>query len=447
MQRNRFLCLFLFIITLVLASACNRYNQATTSNTSITIDSKYLNNTVKPLITIEIGEKHIIINKGTDYDLLKGIRGIDDLEGDITHKIQIQVGEFNKDVPGTYTIYYFLTDLAGNEADVVTKTITVVDNAILPAPPIYTGLIPDEKPAPNPPGMFLGAWYHKVVSSRDAWVGIEGTITLPIFQIRRYESEQYDATKWIDHSLKNLDNPSIYLGGNAGYESDVGLSLSRGCLNRDCTMISKGSLVFRPFWRYITSQDNADEGGYDVHQGKYAVSCSGNSIKNCIANWTYLDTQYYYLPGDKLRIIVYSPEPNYLQLQIEVLEISTLPEAVQMREKYGWKQPENFKSPLFHSPGHGSSTNVEFKRVNAIDQVNNEGKPAIITSSEVGKATWHNTYLYRVIDNIMYRVPLTTARSAYVSSPDSDKFTITFGEYTEDGGSVVEIHPSRKRDD
>jgi len=218
--------------------------------------------------------------------------------------------------------------------------------------------------------------------------------------------------------------------------------MSRALIDVENQKLSTGSICFRPFWRYITSEDK-DEGGYDAHDGEYAVTANGN---NCIANYHWRYTEYYYLPGDKLRMIIYIPAPNKMQLQIEVLEKSTLPSSVEMRKKYGWKDPANFVSPVFTSPGHGTGMNAEFKRVNAIDQSGNEGKTAIATQTEIKNAIWQETYLYREINGTVYRVPMGDNRRGVTSAPDPTKFTVTYeGVDRNLGGEVVTIHPGYSR--
>jgi len=101
---------------------------------------------------------------------------------------------------------------------------------------------------------FGGAWYHKVMSVPYDFSGIEGVITLPMPHINRFRDEQRPKSE-IDFDLKNLDVSSIYMGGHATNESDVGLALSSAILNGNVT---KGSAVFRPFWRYIYA-DCADK--------------------------------------------------------------------------------------------------------------------------------------------------------------------------------------------
>ena len=350
---------------------------------------------------------------------------------------------FDNSVPGTYEIYYFLQDSSGNNAEPKTKIITVLDTAILKAYPVYTGIIENEAKLPTPDKCFGGAWYHKVVSTEDYWIGMEGTVTIPSFNISRYKdnngNEITDLESIFRTDIKNLDNPSIYMGGNAGSESDVGLSLSVGVDKYGKATGIKGSTVFRPFWRYITNVEK-DEGSYDTKNDRYyAVSCTGS---NCIANYHYSFTEYYYMPGDKLRMIIYSPKANYLQLQIEVLEVSTLPETVEYRKQMNYKDPQDFKSPIFRSNGHNNNMKAEFKRVNAIDQSGNEGKTAIDTFTEVNTAIWHESYLYRKIDGVTYRVPMTSKRVNVMNCPNPAAFII---EKTDEqdavGGEKISIKP------
>jgi len=392
---------------------------------------------VSPRLKIEVDELSVSICSGEEYDLMTGITGTDNIDGNITEKIKLDIGDYDPKVPGVYMITYTLTDSAGNEANPIKRTVIVRDTEIFTAPPVYTEAIEGEVKNPEAPGLFGGAWYHKVVSSKDKWLGIEGTVTLPEVKIRRYDGD-YNTELDVDPNAKNLDNPSVYMGGNATNESDVGLSFSRALVDVDLQTLSKGCIAFRPFWRYITDV-NQDVGGYDKHNGEYAVSATNN---NCIANYHWRYTEYYYLPGDKLRMIIYIPEPNKMQLQIEVIEKSTLQSSVSIRERYGWKDPADFKSPIFHSPGHGTGINAEYKRVNAIDQVANEGKTAINSGTEIKNAVWQDTYLYRKIGDLLYRLPMDNNRRGVLSAPDSKFYTVTFdGVDRSLGGEVITIHP------
>lgn len=433
------LCIFLLVaIFLISLSSCESSEEPKIEESNEVSEEVSVADTKAPEIKVQPNARSVEIKKGDEIDLMDGVSAYDKVDGNLTDKIVIDKGDFDNNKVGAYTVSFNLTDAAGNRATTRTKTIIVTETDILPQPELYSGTIEGEAQKPEPAPVFGGAWYHKVVSSEDAWVGIEATITLPEVKIRRYNADFNDTLNF-DPNVKNLDNPSVYLGGNALFESDVGLSFSLGMTDAKSKTISKGSIVFRPFWRYITNKET-DEGAYDAHGGKYSVSVTGN---NCFANYHWSYTEYYYLPGDTLRIIVFSPEKDKLQLQIEVIEKSTLPESVEMREKYGWKDPENFFSPIFSSEGHGSNVKAEFKRVNAIDQSGNEGGKAIPTDTEVTNAVWHNTYLYRVIDGTLYRVPMDDSRSAKTDAPESDAFTvIDDDEESKNGGEIVSIHPN-----
>lgn len=295
---------------------------------------------------------------------------------------------------------------------------------------VYNGLIKNEKSKPEVPACFLGAWYHKVFSSKDQWLGIEGTITLPKVDIKRFSGN------------KNLDTPSIYMGGEAKYESDVGLSFTKGLIsnNHNNPYFSEGGIVFRPFWRYITDGET-DEGGYDFTKKRYynASNLTPNmETSNCYAHYSPLFTEYYYLPGDKVKMQITYPKKDYMQLRIEVIKVSELESSINTREKYQWKNPKTFISPLFSSP---QIDLITFKRVNAIDQSSNEGKPTIMTNTTVLEANWESVYLYRNINDEIFKVPFNNERGSIMSCPDTQGFEITeIG--LKDGSSNINLVPS-----
>jgi len=290
--------------------------------------------------------------------------------------------------------------------------------------------IENESEKPTTPSCFHGAWYHKVFSSKDKWLGIEGTITLPTVNLTRF-----------DESNRNLETSSIYMGGQAKFESDVGLAYMNAQITKDGD-ISTLNICFRPFWRYITDFEENDAGGYDYERGRNYSSTNltpNATTSNCYAMYSPKFSEYYYLPGDKIKIIITYPKKDYMQLKIEVIEISNNIDSINLRRKYNWKNPENFESPLFSSP-EGDNQLKEFKRVNAIDQRHNEGLPAINTKSSVNNAIWESVYLYREIKNKVYKVPLNNSRSATMNCPLPDAF-----EYSQidnkTGASTLNITP------
>lgn len=285
---------------------------------------------------------------------------------------------------------------------------------------------------------FGGAWYFKVMSESANFYGIEGVITLPYPFIRRYENNS-KTNKMYDFDLKNHDTSSIYMGGHADDESDVGLALSNAVFNGKVT---KGAAVYRPFWRYITNTD-FNTGPYDLENGKNyrnGMISEHNGYQNIYGHYHPSFTEFYYLPGDKLKMSLFSPRPNYLQLKIEVIEVSKLKFSVSLRKKYKLKNPKNFISPEFSSKGHGTDMLKSYKRVNAIDQFKNEGKVAHDSSSEILNAVWGNCYLYYKEENNMYKTPLNDDISVTMKCPVEERFTSTSIDKNT-GRQVISIHP------
>jgi len=290
---------------------------------------------------------------------------------------------------------------------------------------VYSGQILNEALPPVTPQCFAGAIYRKVVSSKDYWLGIEAVVTVPEFLP---DVERFDDSKQSYY----LDNASVYMGGNANFESDIGLSWKIGYSDDQSKVLSRSGIAFRPFWRYITNKE---------------PNCT-----NCFRNSNVNDFEYYYFPGDKIRMSVFTPEPGLLQMRIELLELTENVKYVNQRAKYNLGDDFNrvFTTEPFFSEGTGI-VKTEFKRVNAIDQVSNEGKQTINTNSEVNDAIWHEVYLYREIDDDIYKVPLTKARSAAMTCPlganingdFSDAFKISYDGVNEDlGGEVISLKPN-----
>lgn len=298
---------------------------------------------------------------------------------------------------------------------------------------VYTKTINNEEKKPLNQQCFLGAWYHKVFSSNDYWDGIEMTLTLPKVDIKRYKGK------------KNLDTPSIYMGGNAKYESDVGLSFMNALIKdeNDKFVVSDGGYAFRPFWRFITDKEVITT-PYDYENKKYYSESNltpNETTSNCYGNYSPNFTEHYYLPGDKITMKVYSPKPDYLILEIIVIEESSLEESINKRKINDWNSPKDFESPMMSSPGHNIHTKKSYKRVNAIDQSGNEGKPTILTNTTVKDAIYESCYLYRQIEGITYKVPFNNRRTETMNCPDEKGFNNTKIS-DETGATAVNITPN-----
>jgi hypothetical protein len=223
------------------------------------------------------------------------------------------------------------------------------------------------------------------------------------------------------------------MGGHSYYESDVGIAWMIGHTDNVSATISRSGIAFRPFWRYITTQE----------------SCTNN---NCYRNANVSDYEFYYYPGDTIQMSVFSSRPGYLQMRIELISLTTNPDYVNVREIYGLEAgfEKIFITPEFPSAGMGE-LKTEFKRVNAIDQVANEAKPTLNTNAEVLNAAWHEVYLYREIDGIIYKVPMTEERSASMFCPlgtnvngdFSEAFIVSYEGVDKNlGGEVITLDPN-----
>ena len=197
MKRLFFFLLAIFMLFLASCTPSTDVSgDVSTSHVSGEIDDK------APSIRILVTE--VTINKGEEYDLLDGVSAKDNVDGNITDKIVIDKGGFDANIAGKYTITYTLKDSAGNEAAPKTRTIIVKETEVMKSPEIWSENIVGEKLDPTPAKVFGGAWYHKVVSSQDKWIGIETIVTLPEFEIETLENED------VQSLLSAIDINDIY---------------------------------------------------------------------------------------------------------------------------------------------------------------------------------------------------------------------------------------------
>ncbi|MEO8377399.1 MAG: hypothetical protein ABI579_06985, partial [Candidatus Sumerlaeota bacterium] len=194
---------------------------------------------------------------------------------------------------------------------------------------------------------FAGAYYRKAVSSMDHWDGIEGEVTLPEIE--------FDPDRWDGARGKYLDNPSIYMGGRAGpQEIDCGLTWSP--TKDEFGIISTEGRAFRPFWRNETWHNAA------------------------------LNPDLYFYPGDKVKMRCAVTSSGKMELVVTLVSRKTsgVPAIT----------PLPFRVE-FDAASFGPDKIQEFKRVDAIDQVGNEGKPAVATDTRVVSAKWEKVILLR----------------------------------------------------
>lgn len=83
----------------------------------------------------------------------------------------------------------------------------------------------------------------------------------------------------------------------------------------------------------------------------------------------------------------------------------------------------------------------EFKRVNAIDQVANEGKPAQSTKTKVENGKWSDSYLFRTYNGKVIKAPLHEGRFTDMRCPDPLYFNIqTTSDEMKKGGETISIN-------
>ncbi|WP_396186812.1 hypothetical protein [Flavobacterium sp.] len=229
---------------------------------------------------------------------------------------------------------------------------------------------------------FAGAYYRKAVSSKDYWLGIGGTVVLPTLI--------YDPTRTNPNKLGTyLDNASIYLGGTSDdQETDIGMTWE--VIRETDGSVSKERKAFRPFMRRTSHKS----GQVAVYQNAPATS------------------NYYWYPGETIA------------MSIEVIEAKKIKFIV---EGAGKRYEE-----IFEADGYKKEIMANYKRVNAIDQVSNEGKPVQTTTAKVTGAKWLEVYLFRSVNSQVVKAPMHPKRFTDMQCPAKSYFVLSFsGESAE----------------
>lgn len=231
---------------------------------------------------------------------------------------------------------------------------------------------------------FPGAYYRKAVTSFDNWTGIAGFVKLGTPKV---DEDRLDAT-----TKQPLDNFSVYMGGNAGgnYEVDAGVSW-------EFTIDENGKKserrnAFRPFWRTKT--------------------------------WNAAPAQkeFYFYPGETIQMAIYISAPKKLKLVISNGKDKTF-------------QTE------FDAEGFAPNIMRQFKRVNAIDQVRNEGKPVQATKAQVTGAEWTQTILLRGAGTETKQIPMDKTHFTDMRCSDEKHIVVTTIDAAK-GAEKIDIYGS-----
>lgn len=244
----------------------------------------------------------------------------------------------------------------------------------------------------NTPNCFAGAYYRKLLSSTDNWLGISGRVVLP--------SIEFDPTR-INPAKPSqyLDNPSVYMGGRAdGQETDIGLTWE--VIMTENGSISVDRRAFRPFYRWAGHSSSGQEPGY------------GNAP---------VAEKHYFYPGDTV------------YMSVQIISNKTLRFIVEGNGK-------KFQKDVICN-GYTLSGRGEYKRVNAIDQVSNEGKPAQQTNTRVLGAKWIETNLYRNVNGKTSLIPFNNKRQIDMRCPEASNFSVySSTDLASKGGEQINIY-------
>ena len=83
-----------------------------------------------PVITLVGGSPITIVQTNDNSYVDLGATATDDIDGNINQDVEVSGDVVNKNVPGTYTIRYNVSDSAGNAAAEVTRTVIIISNEI-----------------------------------------------------------------------------------------------------------------------------------------------------------------------------------------------------------------------------------------------------------------------------------------------------------------------------
>lgn len=235
---------------------------------------------------------------------------------------------------------------------------------------------------------FAGAYYRKAVSSFDAWTGLAGFVKLGTPQVDE---------KRLSDDKQPLDNFSVYLGGNAGNKQEVDAGLTWEFTVDEKGQKSPRRNAFRPFWR----------------------------VSGTTPNWNSAPAQkdYYWYPGDIVQMAIFVVGPGKLRLIVA----DAVPPVKRM-----------FQTD-FDAPAFAPNIPRQFKRVNAIDQVRNEGKPVQPTNAKITGAQWLQTILLRGAGADAKQLPLTPERYTDMRCPATNvKITASDAERAK-GSEMIDL--------
>ena len=236
---------------------------------------------------------------------------------------------------------------------------------------------------------FAGAYYRKAVTSFDTWTGIAGIVKLP--------TPKVDENRLSEKDKSPLDNFSVYLGGRAG-EKEIDAGLTWAFTVDENGKQSQRRNAWRPFWRNETWNNAPAE------------------------------KQFYWSPGDTVQIAIVIVGPK--KLRLIVADATATPK-------------KSFQID-FDAAGFAPNVMRQFKRVNAIDQFGNEGKPVQPTKAEVVGAEWLQTILLRGEGANAKQIPMDKTRFTDMRCANESNVVVTATDAAK-GAEKVDIFGTPKK--
>ena len=285
----------------------------------------------------------------------------------------------NKPDPGAIKVGKNGYVLSGNGAarKWMLANLKVGDAITVGAKAASTAEVPPAKTMP----CFAGAYYRKAVSSFDVWTGIAGFVKLGVPTV--------DENRLGAETKQPLDNFSVYMGGNAGGKTEVDAGLTWEFTLDANGKKSERRNAFRPFWR------------------------------TKVWNAAPAQKEFYFYPGETVQMAVIVAGANKLRLIISDGKAKT------------------FQTD-FDADGFTSGIPRQFKRVNAIDQVANEGKPAQKTTAQVVDAEWLSTILLRGAGANAKQISMTTEKYTDMRCPNANNIVVLETDKSK-GGEKIDI--------
>ncbi len=100
--------------------------------------------------------------------------------------------------------------------------------------------------------------------------------------------------------------------------------------------------------------------------------------------------------------------------------------------------------PDIQCDGYRRGYTGECKRVNAIDQVSNEGKPVQPTGTRVENSRWDESWLLRMHKGELVKAPMHSRRATAMRCPDEMYFSISATEPEQlQGAETIHIRGGR----